>query len=137
MEFVDPTLRSQSSGETPLRAYVPPPPRIGRAPQWLTKRIRKHMPELKGHWGWDTGISLVYEAAYSCGDTWGRWIDHSGTLKLPDGRQAFVSEPYPLGLDALQALLAFCDRLDITCSVHAASSHYPTACLRLILTEKD
>jgi hypothetical protein len=138
MQFVNPNLRDQWGKET-NKAYVPKAPNIGRAPGWLTKRIRQRMPEVRDErWGWHSGITLVHEAANlkMGGRFIGDWIDHAGSLKLSDGRTAFVSEPYGLFYDSIEALLAFCNKLDIECTIDAGSSHFPTRCLRITLTER-
>lgn len=62
-------------------------------------------------------------------------LDHWGVTTY-GGRDWFVSEPYGLDRDALDAITALCDRLDLDVTAHGVSWHYPSATLRLMFWPK-
>lgn len=64
------------------------------------------------------------------------WLDHWGTVEY-DGQEFLVSEPYGLPREGAAALLKFCDDLDLDFEIHAASRHYPSQTLRIIIGPKN
>jgi hypothetical protein len=118
MRFADPTLIPDSG--KPMSAYVPPAVRIGRIPRWLASLVRRRdRPPFPRYRGWEVETIAAHG-----------FVDHWGISKWQE-QEVFVSEPYPLGLADLREVVAFCDRYELEVRVCAASSHYPTACLRL------
>jgi hypothetical protein len=54
-----------------------------------------------------------------------------------EGTRDLRRRTYPLGVDALRSIAAFCDRYTLAVRVAAGSWHYPAACLRLEFSPAD
>ena len=48
-----------------------------------------------------------------------------------------TSEPYGMTLDNMRALVKFCDRNNLDCTVDTGGSHFPDRCLLIVLQRKD
>ena len=64
------------------------------------------------------------------------WLDHWGTVEY-QGHEFLVSERYCLGREGTVALMKFCDHLDLDFEIQAASRHYPSQTLRIIIGPKN
>jgi hypothetical protein len=133
MKFADPRLIDDHRGTHEYQAYVPPPVKTGRIPRWLAAKVRRAYPRpaFERHRGWEVD-ALQNDKTFRCA----AWLDHWGTSTWK-GHEIFVAEPYPLGVDALRSIAAFCDRYTLAVRVAAGSWHYPTACLRLEFSPAD
>jgi hypothetical protein len=60
-----------------------------------------------------------------------RWLDHWGSTKV-NGEEAFVSEPYDIGSEALLECEEIAKRLGLVFYIDANSWHYPGRTLRLV-----
>lgn len=122
------------------------PLKYHQVPGWLAKRLRLKAKELR--------ILTTFKGLrLSDGDILqkladgGDWLEHWGTgtyeggaiegehggLVLENGQEVFVSEPYDLHCSQIAELQAFCAMLDLDFLISAASWHYPTHTLRIIL----
>ena len=93
----------------------------GQYPKWIMERL-----EHAGHDRYNLGRDF--------GGTH-HWIDHFGSLK--DDPEVFISEPYGLVGDDFPHIMAFCDAIGGKVDIQAASTHYPTRTLRVIITKKN
>jgi len=64
------------------------------------------------------------------------WLDHEGTSTRL-GQKVFVSEPYALGPEVLQAAIDFATAVDADLTISPTSHHFPTRCLRIEISEKQ
>ena len=116
MRFRDPVMIDDGSPRRVYRAEVPEPIRAVKIPRWLRRRVM-------------TVEGLDRDEADQ--RVWGQaFVDHAGTVGR-EGREVFVSEPYPMGLETLRQVVAFGDRYDLDVRIGASSAHYPTVCLRV------
>lgn len=66
----------------------------------------------------------------------GRWLDHWGTA-MHYGKEAFVSEPYGLGLTWLQDIDALAKQIGCKYEISPNSWHYPGHTIRILFYEGD
>jgi len=93
---------------------LPALPRSGRYPSWFKQRIRTFLKAKRGE-----------EWTVFCGAAQRPWLDHWGVVRY-DGRECFVSEPYGLTLDDLEALARFCRTMNLEMNLSALGAHFPT-----------
>lgn len=121
MKFFDPRLICDCQNKKTCKCQpeaVVPQEEIdhGKMPRWLQSALVHRSG--KPHW---------------CGGSDPTWMDHWGTATI-NGKRVFVSEPYGLSDDGVRNLMEFCSKYKIKVDIQAASWHYPTHCLRIILT---
>ncbi|MGO9110466.1 MAG: hypothetical protein ACLP9L_14680 [Thermoguttaceae bacterium] len=124
------------------RELLKPSPVIGGIPAWFRLKLLRLRRECRGgarsfsgdvHCSSNAGWALVNWARDFF--HW-RWIDHFGCTEWRGG-MAFVSEPYGLTRDDVDAIDDFAQRIDCAWDLHANSWHYPSRTLRILIYEKD
>jgi hypothetical protein len=119
MKFLNPVLVTDRGQR--LSAEIAAPVIRGRIPRWLRRRLPRLKQELDA--------IDINEALAILGQD---WLDHWGTVREGD-RELLISEPYELSSDGLRSLLQFAERVRAEVFLQAASFHYPTQTLRIIL----
>lgn len=108
------------------------PPRLsGGIPGWLKQKISKckRLKPVNPYNGWE--VTTLLNLPVTRG-----WLDHCGRT-FYNGTEYFVSEPYGLTINDMRNVTDFCAMFDLDVTVHAASAHYPTACLRLMFIPRE
>jgi len=60
------------------------------------------------------------------------------SLWIKDGLpERFVSQPYELQMDAVREMISYCDKHDLTFTIHGASWHFPGATVLVEFRRKD
>jgi hypothetical protein len=126
MKFQDPTLID--GAERTLAAAVGQPVQPGKIPNWLRlATIRRLEIPRDQHDGY--GVVQWIDHHFP------GWMDHVGSSERQGGK-VFVSEPYPLGTEAMQNAIDFAAAVSADIGVYAASYHFPTGCIRIEISEK-
>lgn len=63
------------------------------------------------------------------------WRDHWGSTRLPDGRTAWVSEPYVLPGERILALVRLASWLECELEITGVSAHAPGRTVRIAFSE--
>ena len=66
-----------------------------------------------------------------------QWLDHLSFEKRKDLMEseveAFISEPYAIGLEDLKDIISFCEEHHLNVAIDGKASHNPGRCLRITL----
>jgi hypothetical protein len=112
-------------------------PEIHVMPRWLRPLVNAAIREKilpKPEHSLDAWFALQH-AAKSCGGD--MWIDHHGRIRLPDGTQRLISEPYQLLPDGRDQLEQFCRTLGLQFAVQDESWWFPGQTLRITISQSQ
>ena len=114
----DPTTTTATQAlPTVETAAKPSAVKLHHIPRWLRKRIHQRLGR---------GVDLVEAIGRTASDLpQSFWLDHWGSTKLDDGREAFVSEPYGLTTDGTRGVLRFAEACGLDVSVSRFSEWNP------------
>lgn len=104
----------------------PSPVRPNHVPPWLCRRLFAAYGPCYGRRGSNLLAHLRQRVS---------WLDHCGSTRLPDGRVAFVSEPYSVSADDLRSIAEIAALLNCEWWVTANSWWYPGHTLRIVLAQ--
>ena len=110
--------------------FRPSPVRLQHVPDWLRRRI------LKAH-GCRDGMTDGWSVLHNAAGPMPRWLDHFGSTTLPNGKRAFVSEPYGFTHEMATELQAFCEPMGLRYHVSANAWWNPPSTVRIVIEEPD
>ncbi len=100
------------------KALTPSPVKLGKVPTWLKKSMKLVFkdPDKEIH-------SPI-------------WSDHWGTAEWGSHKDAFVSEPYGIGIDTLVAVDDFAKKVGCEWKLCSNSYHFPGNTFRIVFYPK-
>ncbi|MDB5387380.1 MAG: hypothetical protein JWM11_3026 [Planctomycetaceae bacterium] len=109
-------------------------PELHKMPIWLRPLIndairRKLLP--KPYHPLDAWFALQHATKASGGDL---WVDHVGRIKLPNGVQQLISEPYGITDEGQTQLSRFCELLGLRFEIQDESWWFPNNTIRVTIS---
>ena len=112
-----------------VRAILHPSPvRLHHVPGWLRLRML-------GVFGCGGGSTSGWAVLHHAAGSWPSWLDHFGSTVLPNGKRAFVSEPYGFTPEMAEELKAFCSPMGLSWHVDPNAEWYPGRTVRIVIQE--
>lgn len=110
-----------------------------KIPSWLGSAIKQAIKSQALPKPQHPLLSASDSFQYAINQLGREWADHCGRLKLSDGSQALISEPYAerVNGELISQLESFCRTLNLEYVLDANSEWFPGRTLRIMISKKS